>query len=265
MNNLYDLKFPGLDDRRSDEYTRCSDCPIRALALFNKVPLENLQWTQEYRRSQIVFSAGDHLFRQGEYTDDVYTLFLGWVKIYKYAASGKNQTMRFSLPGDFLGFQGDVAGPVGYSAQALTNCIVCAFPRNRMMELMGREPNIAAQLINMNFRAMSVYQEYLISTGTRTTKEAIAFLLLELVHRLRLMTTLQTPMCETNTYEIPITQSDIGEAVGATQIHVNRVLQEMKHEGLLRCANGQLEIIDESTLIRLASFDAKSIGYFEGC
>lgn len=245
-------------------YTRCDECPVRAMALFSKVPLQNLAWTQDYRRSQLVLGARDHLFQQVERHEFVYTLFLGWMKIYKTAPSGKNQVLRFALPGDFLGFHGDIAGPVVYSAQALTNCIVCAFPRNRIMDLMNREPAIAMQLMQMNHRAMSVCQEYLMSTGTRTAKESIAFLLIELVHRLRLVRKFRPePEDADNTYAIPITQDDIAEAVGITPIHVNRTLQQMKQEGLLRCSHHRLEIHDEAALIRLANFDPVAIGYGE--
>ncbi|MGF1642176.1 MAG: Crp/Fnr family transcriptional regulator [Thiotrichales bacterium] len=253
----------GLSKPRAEAspYTRCAECPVRAMALFSKVPAESLNWAQEYRRSQGALRAREHLFMQGERTEFVYTLFLGWMKIYKTSPSGRNQILRFALPGDFLGFQGDIGGPVGYSAQALTNCVVCAFPRNRIMELLGREPAIAAQLITMNARSMSICQEYLLSSGARDTRESIAFLLLELFHRLKIMQRFRPEPIEDNAVDIPITQDDIAEAVGVTPIHVNRILQQMKQDGLLRCANHRLEILDEPALTKLAHFDPTSIGY----
>ncbi|MGF1545913.1 MAG: Crp/Fnr family transcriptional regulator [Thiotrichales bacterium] len=255
---IFEHQAPNQED---SPYTRCAECPVRAMALFSKVPTESLDWTQEYRRSQSALRAREHLFMQGERTEFVYTLFLGWMKIYKSSRSGRNQILRFALPGDFLGFQGDIAGPVGYSAQALTNCMVCAFPRNRVMELLSREPAIASQLVMMNARSMSICQEYLLSSGARDTRESIAFLLLELFHRLKIMQRFRPEPIEDNAVNIPITQDDIAEAVGVTPIHVNRILQQMKQDGLLRCANHRLEILDQPALTKLAHFDPETIGY----
>ncbi|HHJ20879.1 MAG TPA: Crp/Fnr family transcriptional regulator [Gammaproteobacteria bacterium] len=242
---------------RQGEHTKCNECPIRKMALFKRVPAKNLEWTQDYRSTQLVLPAKKHLYQEGDKPKYVYTLFSGWVKLYKTLANGKKQVLRFALPGDFLGFQGDFSGPVLHSAQALTQSVLCAFPRNRILSLFEAEPTIASEMILMNARDMNVCQEHLLSTGVRNARERIAFLLLEIYYRLKVLNQFATEGLPENTVHVPITQEDIAEAVGMTQIHVNRTLQQMKEEGLLLCANQKLVVLNEQALIEMASFDPK--------
>jgi len=242
---------------RSDSQTQCADCPVRKMALFKNVPYEHLSWTQDYRYTQFRLKTKDYLYLEGDNPEYAFTLFSGWIKLYKSLGSGKKQVLRFALPGDFLGFQGSAQGSMLHSAQALDNCVVCAFPRDQVQDLFYQEPAIGNEMIMMNAQVMSVCQEYLLSTGVRNAQERIAFLMLELFNRLRLL----GQFCEEEVSEssaiIPLTQEDIADAVGMTQIHVNRMLQQMKEDNLLSCANGRLEILDYDALVKLANFDPK--------
>ncbi len=53
----------------------------------------------------------------------------------------------------------------------------------------------------------------------------------------------------------PLTQEDIGDAVGLTSVHVNRILKEMEREGLIRCQKKHLSILDEEALMEIGQFD----------
>ncbi len=81
--------------------------------------------------------------------------------------------------------------------------------------------------------------------------------MLELFNRLRLLRQFREEEVSEYSAIIPLTQEDIADAVGMTQIHVNRMLQQMKEDNLLSCANGRLEILDYDALVKLANFDPK--------
>jgi len=238
---------------KQDPLTQCTDCPIRKMALFKDVSFEHLSWTQDHRDTQYSLKAKDYLYLEGDKPEFVYTLYSGWIKLYKSLGNGKKQVLRFALPGDFLGFQGSSEGAMLHSAQALDDCVVCAFPRDRIQELFCQEPAIGNEMILMNARVMSVCQEYLLSTGVRNAQERIAFLLLELFNRLHLLGRFRDESISENSALVPITQEDISEAVGMTQIHVNRMLRQMKEDNLLSCANGRLKILDRDALLKLAN------------
>lgn len=227
------------------------------MALFRHVPREKLEWTQEFRSAQCVLKARQHLYQEGDPPHEVYTLYSGWVKLYKVLKNGKKQALRFALPGDFLGFQSEVNGQLGHSAVALTQCTLCVFPRTRLAKLFRAQPDLAEELLMIHARDMGLCHEHLLSTGARTARESIAFLLLELYHRLRLLGRFRDDTVDNQGFKVPITQEDIAEACGLTAIHVNRTLRQMRDERLISCANGHLLIMNEAALNQIAHFDPR--------
>ncbi len=130
------------------------------------------------------------------------------------------QAMRFALPGDFLGFQGDLCNAMHHGAQALTDCVLCAFPKQAVSRMLCEHPEIATELIAKNARVMATCQEHLLSTGARSAIESIAFTLVELNHRLELFRVFRPDSQALAGTGIPMTQEDLADAVGLTPIHV---------------------------------------------
>lgn len=246
----------GLRPRRPPA-TPCAQCAVRKMALFRHVPLDRLEWTQEYRTQQYVLEPKQHLYHEGDPPYELYTIYSGWVKLYKVLENGKKQVLRFALPGDFIGFQSDLEGPLKHTAVALTQCILCAFPKARLAELFRGHQQLSSELLMIHARDMGLCHEHLLSTGARSARERIAFLLLELYHRLALLGHFRADTADEKGLKVPITQEDIAEACGLTAIHVNRTLKQMRDERLISCANGHLVVMNEQALNRIAHFDPK--------
>jgi CRP-like cAMP-binding protein len=230
---------------------------MRKMALFNRVPRDQLDWTQDYRAGQYHLKSKDYLYREGDEHDSVYTLFDGFVKLYKTLENGKIQVMRFASPGDLLGFQGDCTGPMHHGAQALTDCLLCAFPKDRLSKMLCEHMEVASEMITKNARIMAVCQEHLLSTGARNARERIAFTLFELNHRMKMLAKFRSDRGVPSTVYLPLTQEDLADAVGLTPIHVNRTLKKMKDEKLIQCGKGKIIVLDADALQKIACFDVR--------
>ena len=244
-------------EQTQEPYTRCADCAMRKMALFNRVPHEQLDWTQEYRAGQYQLKSKENLYCEGDEHDNIYTLFDGFVKLYKTLENGKIQVMRFASPGDLLGFQADLAGPMHHGAQALTDCLLCTFPKDKVKKMLSSHMEIASEMIIKNARIMAVCQEHLLSTGARNARERIAFSLFELNHRMKMLQKFRTNDRVAKTVHLPLTQEDLADAVGLTPIHVNRTLRKMKAEKIIKCGKGNIVVLDEQALKKIASFDMR--------
>jgi len=121
----------------------CKECPIRKMALFRGIPREELGWTQEFRDDQYLLPARKVLYREGDTAHTLYTLFDGWLILFKILYNGKRQVLRFILPGDFFGLQvNGIETSAGYThgSQALVESRLCAFPRARLRSMMEKQP-----------------------------------------------------------------------------------------------------------------------------
>jgi len=241
----------------ADPQTKCIACPIRKMALFRGVPREELGWTQEFRDAQYQLPAKETLYREGDIAHSIYTLFDGWVILFKILDNGKRQILRFVLPGDFFGFQVNGTGAAaGYThaSQALIGSTLCVFPRTQLRSMMEKQPQLAIGLAEMGMHDMTLCQHHLIGTGRKTARESIAFLLLELFYRVRMQ--MQNGFDEAaGSIIFPLTQEDIGDAIGLTSVHVNRILKEMERGEMIRCQRKHLTILDEEALMEIGQFD----------
>jgi CRP-like cAMP-binding protein len=59
-----------------------------------------------------------------------------------------------------------------------------------------------------------------------------------------------------DSYDLPLTQVELGECLGLTSVHVNRTLQELRRRGLVEMQGGRLAIISLDELKSVAEFDA---------
>jgi CRP-like cAMP-binding protein len=90
----------------------------------------------------------------------------------------------------------------------------------------------------------------MIGIGRRSAKARLAHFLCEMVMRLRAIGRQRA-----NTVPLPITQAEVGDALGLSTVHVNRTLQELREEGLLIWDNGVLAVLDWERLKTVGEFD----------
>lgn len=248
MDDMTSRELP--PNQRPLPHTPCTECWVRQLALFGGVPPERLSDTQRYRRGQFLLAPRQHLYRSGERHPYLYSLHDGWAILYHAVEGRKRQIIRFLLPGDFFGLQAACDGPMSHSVQAVTEAVVCAFPRDHLDAMLRDAPEIASRLAAISARDMQECQHHLVGTGRKRAIERLAYLLLELYHRCRLR-----GRVEANSVQLPLAQEDLADAVGLTTVHVNRTLRELRERGLIRYHDRRLVILDEPALTEIAQFD----------
>lgn len=225
---------------------RCEECSVRKLALFQPLNPEEVSIAETFRTGFRRLKPGSSIFRQGENIKEIYTLHEGWAYLYQNLVDGGRQILRFILPGDFFGFQADMGDGVRiHSAQALTAVSLCVFPSSNILKMLTEHVDLGIRLIWMTAHDEAVAYEQVVSLGRRTARERVAYLLLDLFHRLRLRH--QDPY-EIHAVDLPLTQELIADACGLTQIHVNRTLKALRNDNVLELKGGRLQVPDLEVL-----------------
>jgi DNA-binding transcriptional regulator LsrR (DeoR family) len=63
-------------------------------------------------------------------------------------------------------------------------------------------------------------------------------------------------LVEDHTCNLPITQGEYADAIGVTPVHVNRVLQQLRADGLIELSGDRLNIPDWEKLKEVGEFDS---------
>lgn len=235
--------------------TDCAECSVRRLALFQGVSESDLSWTKKYRAHQFTVQAHKEIYQESKISPYMFTLYHGWVAMYKTLGSGKRQILRIALPGDMLGFHPDLSAPMTHSAYCLTESVLCAFPCKDMPELLRRNLSVTKRLTELNARDMDICQSRLLTIGQQTAIERIAFFSAELFYRMKAIYN------HSDDFEIhfPLSQEEIGDATGLTKIHVNRTLKALREMGIMQISGKCLKILDVEGLRSLGNFDKNSV------
>ena len=58
-----------------------------------------------------------------------------------------------------------------------------------------------------------------------------------------------------DSFDFPLTQTELSECLGLTPVHVNRTLQELRRAGLVEVQDRRVKILDLEALKAAAEFD----------
>lgn len=185
--------------------------------------------------------------------DDIRSTFVvveGWLGRYRMLEDGRRQIISFALPGDILNLDGALVTDYVYSVMALTDAVVCAVAAEAVIAVTQEHPRLGAAISWMGARERTLLAEQVVRVGRRSAYERVAHLILELLHRLHLV-----HEAEKRSYDLPLTQEVLGDALGLSLVHVNRTLRRLRKEGLIRMDGNSLSIDDVDRLAEVAEFD----------
>ncbi|MEE9303650.1 MAG: Crp/Fnr family transcriptional regulator [Thiotrichaceae bacterium] len=225
---------------------KCKNCAIRSTALFGELETKHLDKARALRSAQVTYTAGEYLYHEGDIPSKAYTLYNGWIILFKNLRSGDRQILRFALPGDFLCYKVGKHNVMDHSAIAVSDVTLCAFPLDRFRGVISQLPELAFAISSVTETTTQRCHSSLTTIASYPAEAKVAFLLLSLF--IREMVLRKDEAC----IPFPITQEDIADALGLTSIHVNRVFQSLRKQGLIECKNRCLWIPDKIALAKVA-------------
>lgn len=163
---------------------------------------------------------------------------------------GHRQLLGVHIAGDFVDLHGFPLERLDHNVATLTEATIATIPRERVMDLVARFPNLARVLWRSTMLDAAMHREWIFRLGRLDAQGRVAHFFAEMETRLRL-----AGLGDDRGVPLPINQTDVAEACGLTPVHVNRVLRTLREDGLATFRSGVIEIGDRAALHRLAEFD----------
>ncbi|MGO4524611.1 Crp/Fnr family transcriptional regulator [Microvirga sp. 2MCAF35] len=197
-----------------------------------------------------VFEADSDIVRDGDRPSECCLVLSGFVCRYKGLSDGRRQIMGFYIPGDIPDLQSLHLTVMDHSISTLVTSSVALIPHESLRNLLKQHPGLTSALWRDTLIDAAIFREWMIGLGRRSAYQRIAHLLCELQVRLKAV-----GLAGESGYELPITQSELGDALGLSTVHVNRVVQDLRSEGLIALHGGTLHIPDWEALQVAGDFD----------
>jgi CRP-like cAMP-binding protein len=194
--------------------------------------------------------ADTDIVRHGDRPSDCCLILDGFACRYKILPDGRRQIMGFYIPGDIPDLQSLFLEVLDNSVGTLTSSRVAMIPHGSLRDLLRRSPGLAEAFWRDTLIDAAIFREWMIGLGRRSAYQRMAHLLCELRVRLHAV-----GLTQDHGFHLPVTQTELADALGLSTVHVNRVLQDLRAEKLIVLRGGSLSIPDWEALTSAAEFD----------
>lgn len=176
----------------------------------------------------------------------------GFTARYKLLGDGKRQLTAFHIPGDFVDLHSFLLKTMEHGVVALTPTRIAVVPHATLERLTRQFPHLTRLLWLSTLIDGSIHREWLVSIGRRSGAARIAHVFCELFLRLQVV-----GRTKPNSFRLPITQAELGDALGMSVVSVNRGLQELRDANLATWRGSVVTIADLQRLEEFADFDPR--------
>ena len=219
----------------------CKFCGIKSKAA-SKLSNEEIE-RLSFNCTMVKFQNRDSIIRQGTFSTNVAYLRTGLVKVH-ITGPYHEQIVRIVRPPSYLGLPATFGDKINqYSVTAIKPSEVCFINISTFRFLFIANSEFAYEIMMELCRnELEVFYR----CANRTQKQMrgkIADVLLEFSDKL----------FDSDSFVMPVTQSDIGNLVDSTRESVSRVLAEFENDGIVRLNGRTIEIINKDKLLMISA------------
>ena len=164
----------------------------------------------------------------------------------------------FHVPGDFVDLHCFALKRLDHNIDTIGEVKVGYVPHKKLRDIMADHPHLARLLWFSTLLDAAMHREWVMKLEQLTTARRLAHIFSEIWCRLRMV-----ELGDETGFETPLTQSDLADMCGATSIHVNRALKELRKKDIAQFVRGRVTIHDRRRLEEFGCFQADYL-YGEG-
>ena len=223
---------------------------ILKFMLRDKLTAEEVTLLESIAVNERTVRSGEMFVRQDEELTESTLLLDGFAARVALLPSGRRQITALHVAGDFVDLHSFVLKRIDDGIEALTACRIANVRHTDLTRITENHPHLTRLLWMSTVIDAAIHRAWLVAIGRLQGNARVAHLLCEMF--LRLQTAGRT---QGQTFVLPLTQATLGEALGFTDVHINRSIQELRRSALVTWEGKTVTINDWDGLTDLAEFD----------
>lgn len=174
----------------------------------------------------------------------------GFAGRYRADKLGRRQIVAIQIPGDFVDLPSFALGHLDHDVETLSAVTAGALPHEMIAELRLAAPLLYDKLWRISLIDAAIHRYWVFRVGRLVGRARVANFFAELLVRL-----FARRLCGMDGFDMPINQSELGEACGMTAVHANRMIGELRAEGICSFTGSELRNHDIAGLVATGQFD----------
>lgn len=205
-----------------------------------------LSAASEFKR----FPAGSTIVQHGDRPENCTLLVSGFASRFNFTENGGRQITAIHVGGDFVDLHSLPLQRMDHGIGALSECVVLLFPHANLIDITREHPHLTRLLWMLTLLDGAIHRRWLVAMGRTSATSHMAHLVCELYLQLEAV-----GLAKDHQMELPLTQVEMADTLGISAVHSNRVLQELRSQGLLTWEGRHVTIDNWDGLVGQAQFD----------
>ncbi|RYF58782.1 MAG: Crp/Fnr family transcriptional regulator [Comamonadaceae bacterium] len=194
--------------------------------------------------------SGQLAVRQGVEVEVSLLLVDGLMTRHIDTPDGQRHLVGLHVPGDFVDLHAYVLKKLDHDVAALTEVRVAVFPHETLEAIQASNVRLTRRLWFVTLLDAARERQWIYRLASLNASQRVAHFLCEMNARL-----LAINASDGHIYMLPMTQNEIGEVCSLTNVHVSRVLRQLRESNLCNVRGSRVQILDLGALVSYASFD----------
>ena len=204
---------------------------------------------QTIRHERLVLRGHD-IVSEGSRPQESTLLLEGIAARYRVLEDGKRQITALHVAGDFIDLHAFMLKTLDHSVVALSPCKVATAAHRDLVSVTRTHPHLSRLLWLSTVIDGAIHREWIVAMGRRSKKSHLAHLICELYVRLNVVGLVQEA-----SFHLNLSQAEVADTLGVSLVHLNKTLQSLRRDGLVRWTNRIVTILDWDRLVHVAEFD----------
>lgn len=193
---------------------------------------------------------GEQVALEGDEPSHCCLVVEGLLRRYSVLSNGNLQTLSIHVPGDIPDLQGLHLRIMDHTLASIGRSKIALIAHRDILNVLRKSPRLANLFWRESLVDAAVARAWVKVLGGQDAFGRLAHLACELYTRMEVM-----GLVKDDSYPLPLTQVQLGETVGASVVHVNRMLKKLRADRLLEHKDGRLVILNWDALSEVADFD----------
>ncbi|MEA1878840.1 MAG: Crp/Fnr family transcriptional regulator [Bacteroidota bacterium] len=220
---------------------QCGFCSTREQCFFNGLSDKESEFLMQNKR-EIVFKAGETIYKQG--TESKYMIFLvnGMAKIMVEGNNGKNFILQLIKPYEFIDFPAIFEDDMLYRTSiAIVDSKACLIDIAAFKHIMLSNKGNVPKLIKHFNQLQRRFSDRIVNVIYKNMEARIAETILYLVNEIYY----------SRVFRLTISRMELAELSGLSKESTSRILSQFKEQEILKIKGKDFEILDKKYLEQL--------------
>lgn len=195
------------------------------------------------------FGDGEFVYEAGDPFTHIHIVEQGWLTSLNVLKNGGRQLLNFYTPSDLIGLEFLSGRLTPSSLKTLCATRLTSIERADFFKIMRQSPDLMEYLISLVGLQDVMLQERLCSMSRMDAKHKIVYFLLWLKSKIAIKNEE-----ESQSLFLPLTQYDIADSLGLTNVTVSKVMSDLEKSGYIQYKRQRIEFLEPDVLIRMVGF-----------